>query len=51
MARQMHGSGQGLNLLAREVLATATILNAKVVIAEGNEHPRLRSALASVGLA
>lgn len=50
MAGQLDGPGLGLNLLAREALAAASILRANVVMAEGNEHPRLRAALGAVGL-
>jgi hypothetical protein len=50
MASQLAGPGHGLNLLAREALAAATILNAEVVIAPGNESPSLTAALRSAGL-
>ena len=50
MASQLEGPGHGLNLLSREALAVATILQAEVVIAPGNENPLLRAALRQVGL-
>jgi hypothetical protein len=50
MANQLDGPGQGLNLLSREALAVATMLQATVVMAEGNENHLLRRALERVGL-
>lgn len=50
MADQLDGLGRGLNLLSREALAAATILDAKVVIATGNENRRLSEALREAGL-
>lgn len=50
MADQLDGLGRGLNLLSREALAAATILNAEVVIATGNENRRLSEALRQAGL-
>jgi len=50
MASQLAGPGQGLNLLAREALAAATILNAEVVMAPGNENHLLAAALRNAGL-
>lgn len=51
MASQLNGPGHGLNLLSREALAVATLLEAKVVMAVGNENHLLRTALEHVGLA
>ena len=51
MANQLDGPGRRLNLLSREALAVATILNAEVVMARGNENRLLRDALDQVGLA
>jgi hypothetical protein len=51
MASQLNGPGQGLNLLSREALASATLLGARVIMAPGNENYLLRSALGQVGLA
>jgi hypothetical protein len=50
MANQFDGPAQGLNLLSREALAAATLLQASVVIGEGNENHLLRRALEHVGL-
>jgi hypothetical protein len=50
MASQLAGPGSGLNLLSREVLAVATILEAEVIMAVGNENHLLRAALRQVGL-
>lgn len=50
MASQLDGPGLALNLLSREALAVATLLNAKVIMAVGNENPLLRAALEQVGL-
>ena len=50
MANQLDGPGRGLNLLSREALAAATMLQATVVMAEGNENQLLRRALELVGL-
>ena len=51
MANQFDGPGRRLNLLSREALAVASILNAEVVMAIGNENHLLRDALSAVGLA
>lgn len=51
MASQLEGPGHGLNLLSREALAVATLLDAKVITAVGNENHLLRAALEQVGLA
>lgn len=48
MASQLEGPGRGLNLLSREVLAAASILHARVVMALGNENRLLRAALRRV---
>jgi bifunctional DNA-binding transcriptional regulator/antitoxin component of YhaV-PrlF toxin-antitoxin module len=45
MATQLDGAGRGLNLLSREALAAASILQAQVVMAPGNENRLLRAAL------
>lgn len=50
MASQLDGPGRGLNLLSREALAIATLLDAKVIMAEGNENHLLRAALEQLGL-
>ena len=50
MADQLDGPGHGLNLLSREALATATILEAPVVMAAGNNNRLLEEALNRVGL-
>ncbi len=50
MASQLDGPGQGLNLLSREALAVATLLQAQVIMAPGNENHLLRSALRRIGL-
>ena len=50
MAGQLDGPGRGLNLLSREALAVATVLQATVVMAVGNENHLLRAALGQVGL-
>jgi len=50
MASQRAGPGRGLNLLSREALAVATILEAEVIVAVGNENHLLRAALHQVGL-
>jgi len=50
MAGQLEGPGRGLNLLSREALAVATQLEARVVMARGNENHLLRAALQQVGL-
>lgn len=50
MASQRDGPGRGLNLLSREALAVATVLDAKVIMAVGNENRLLRAALEQVGL-
>ena len=50
MASQLDGPGSGLNLLSREALAAATILDAEVIMAAGNENYLLRVALRQVGL-
>ena len=51
MAGQLDGPGRGLNLLSREALAAATLLEARVIMAAGNENHLLRAALEHVGLA
>lgn len=50
MASQLDGPGHGLNLLSREALAVATLLDATVIMAVGNENHLLRAALEQVGL-
>lgn len=50
MASQLDGPGHGLNLLSREALAVATLLDAEVIMAVGNENHLLRAALEQVGL-
>src|SRR5580658_303456 len=50
VASQLDGPGRGLNLLSREALAVATILDAEVIMAAGNENHLLRAALRQVGL-
>jgi hypothetical protein len=50
MANQLDGPGRGLNLLSREALAVATVLDAEVIMAPGNENRLLRQALRQVGL-
>ena len=50
MASQLAGPGRGLNLLSREALAVATMLEAEVIMAVGNENHLLRAALHQVGL-
>jgi hypothetical protein len=50
MANQLDGPGRGLNLLSREALAVATVLDAEVTMAPGNENRLLRQALRQVGL-
>lgn len=45
MAAQLAGPGRGLNLLAREALAAASVLEAQVLMAPGNEHRLLLAAL------
>ena len=50
MANQLHGPGRGLNLLSREALAVASLLDAEVIMAPGNENRLLRNALRVVGL-
>ena len=50
MASQLDGPARGLNILSREVLAVATLLNASVVMAIGNENYLLRRALEGTGL-
>jgi len=50
MANQFQGPGRGLNLLSREALAVATILDAEVIMAAGNENHLLRAALRRIGL-
>ena len=50
MANQLTGPGHGLNLLSREALAAATILDAEVVMASGNENHLLTQALINTGL-
>jgi hypothetical protein len=50
MANQLDGPGHGLNLLSREALAVASLLNAEVIMAAGNENHLLRNALRELGL-
>jgi hypothetical protein len=50
MADQLDGPGQRLNLLSREALAVASLLDAEVIMASGNENRLLRGALREVGL-
>jgi len=50
MADQLDGPGRGLNLLSREALAVASLLDAEVMMAAGNENRLLRDALREVGL-
>jgi len=50
MANQLDGPGHGLNLLSREALAVASLLDAEVIMAPGNENQLLRSALRVAGL-
>lgn len=50
MAVQFDDAGKGLNLLSREALAVATLLQARVIMASGNENHSLRDALRRVGL-
>lgn len=50
MANQLDGPGRGLNLLSREALAVASLLQVQVVMAAGNENHLLRSALQQLGL-
>ena len=50
MAIQLDGPGHGLNLLSREALAVASLLDAEVIMAPGNENRLLRNALRVVGL-
>ena len=50
MANQLDGPGRGLNLLSREALAVASLLQAQVVMAAGNENHLLRTALQQLGL-
>jgi len=49
MAGQLDGPAQGLNLLSREALAVASLLDAQVIMAAGNENHLLRNALREVG--
>lgn len=50
MSSQLDGPGRGLNLLSREALAVASLLQAEVIMAVGNENHLLRAALEQVGL-
>jgi hypothetical protein len=50
MAGQLDGPGQGLNLLSREALAVASLLDAEVTMAAGNENRLLLNALRQAGL-
>lgn len=50
MASQLDGPGRGLNLLSREALAVASLLQAEVIMAIGNENHLLRAALEQVHL-
>ena len=49
MANQLDGPGRGLNLLSREALAAASVLNATVIMATGNENRLLLEALGQAG--
>jgi hypothetical protein len=50
MANLLDGAGHELNLLSREALAVASLLDAEVIMAQGNENRLLRNALRVVGL-
>jgi hypothetical protein len=50
MASQLDGPGRGLNVLSREALAVASLLQAEVITEAGNENHLLRTALRRVGL-
>jgi hypothetical protein len=50
MANQLDGPGRELNLLSREALAVASLLQAQVIMAVGNENHLLRRALQQVGI-
>lgn len=50
MASQLDGPGRGLNLLSREALAVATLLQARVLMAPGNDNRLLGVALVQMGL-
>jgi len=50
MANQLDGPGRGLNLLSREALAVASLLQAQVIMAIGNENHLPRTALQRIGL-
>jgi translation initiation factor 2 gamma subunit (eIF-2gamma) len=50
MAQQLDGPGHGLNVLSREALADASLLDAEVILAAANENKLLRRALRQVGL-
>jgi len=50
MASQFDGAGRRLNLLSREALAVATLLEATVITAAGNENHLLRQAIREAGL-
>jgi hypothetical protein len=48
IAGQLDGPGRKLNLLTREALAVASLLQAQVIMAVGNENHLLRTALGQV---
>ena len=50
MAQQLDGPGRGLNILSREALAAATVLNASVRMAASNHNLRLAADLHEIGL-
>jgi hypothetical protein len=50
MALQLDGPGHGLNVLSREALAVASVLQAPVRMAAGNENRLLVTALGQIGL-
>jgi hypothetical protein len=50
MAGQLDRAGRGLNLLSREALAAASLLDAEVIMARANENHLLRDALHQIGL-
>jgi hypothetical protein len=49
MAEQLDGPGRGLNLRSREALSVASLLDAEVIMASGNENRLLCTALQEVG--
>ncbi len=50
MALQLEGPGSGLNILSREALAAASVLQAPVRMAAGNDNHLLAAALERIGL-